>query len=348
MRSFSLGPVAGLVLALTAGLGYSQNKTNKEDISFETFDGVMIKGTFYPSTKANAPVVMFVHKFGLDRTKGGWDDLATHLQEKGYNVMSFDFRGHGGSTNVKPDRFWSYPPNRNLINRYTKDKKTISFKDFRAGYLPMLVNDIAAARYDLDNRNDNGQCNTSNIIVIAAEDGGPVAFTWMAYEHTRAAIYSRNPFQPGNGTPASDDIAGAIWLSFVKTPQVNGSHMSFPYGSLTGVARTMRDNIPMWFAVGNDDKDGKADTDYLYNSVLRADQAKKQLELTFKKPIANTKLRGAQLLSNEKLSTNEDIDKYLKKLVEKRPNTAQKKRNASEMPLMPVPLGQLGFSNFSP
>src|SRR5262249_39749980 len=190
MRSFSLVPVTGLVLALTAGLGYSQNKTNKEDISFETFDGVMIKGTFYPSNKANAPVVMCVHKFGLDRTKGGWDDLATHLQDKGYNVLSFDFRGHGGSTNIKAERVLGYAPNRSLISNYKKHRKTIPFKDCRAGYLPVLVNDLVAARQDLDNRNDNGQCNTSNIIVIAAEDGGPVAFAWMSYEHTRAAIYS--------------------------------------------------------------------------------------------------------------------------------------------------------------
>ena len=303
MRStLLLVPVAGLVLAFSAGPGYSQEKGNKEDIGFETFDGVMIKGSFYPSAKdaGKSPVVMLMHKYGSDRSKGGWDDLASHLQAQGYCVLSFDFRGHGGSTQIRPEKFWKYAFNAQNVKHSDVGKKTISFKEFSPSgrYFPWLVNDIVAARYDLDNRNDNGQCNTSNIIVIAAEEAGPLAFTWMAFESARQANYKMPNLIFGssnvNSAPGSDDIAGAIWLSFTRAPQ----RITFPYNSLTRVGydnatktSPLRDHIPMWFAVGQTDKQGLADTDHMYDSVMKADKKTNQLELTFKKPIANMKLR---------------------------------------------------------
>ena len=119
--------------------------------------------------KANAPVVMFLHKLGSDRTKGDWDALALKLQERNYAVLSFDFRGHGQSkTILEPEKFWSYSMNTQYLNIRDRKKRVLNYADFQTKYLPCLVNDIVAARYDLDNRNDSGQCNTSNIIVIGA------------------------------------------------------------------------------------------------------------------------------------------------------------------------------------
>ena len=345
MRSTLLVAAAGLVLALPISRGYSQEKSNKEEISFETFDGVTIKGSFYPSAKGgNSPVVMFLHKFGSDTGKDGWDDLATQLQGKGYAVLAFDFRGHGRSKFInKPELFWTFGPNRSLINHSgDPKKKVIAFADFRAGYLPYLLNDIVAARLYLDNRNDNGGCNTSNIIVIGAEEGASLGFSWLALEALRQASYKQTNWyiNPGaaNPSPGSDDIAGAIWLSFSKSPL----KLAFPYQYQSRNMPTLRDHIPMWFAVGQNDKIGMADTTYMYDSVLHADQKKNQLELTFKKPIEKIDLRGAKLLGNG--TTNDDIDKYIKKLVERRPNAAQKKRDAGDATLRPVPLQMLGFN----
>ncbi len=346
MRSTLLVPVAGLVLALSAGLGYSQDKDkgNKDDISFQTYDGVLIKGSFYPSAKGgNAPVVMFLHKFGSDTGKDGWDDLAVQLQQKGYSVLAFDFRGHGRSKQIdKPEIFW--PLNRNLINRSSDPKKkNLVYTDFKNGYLPYLLNDIVAARLYLDNRNDNGGCNTSNIIVIGAEEGASLGFSWLALEALRQASYKTTNWiiNPGgvNPSPGSDDIAGAIWLSFSRSPL----HLSFPYSHMVKIAPALRDHIPMWFAVGQNDKIGVPDTSHMYDAVLRADQKKDRLELTYKKPIEKIDLRGAKLLGNG--STNEDIDKYIKKLVERRPNTAVKNRDAKDANLRMVPLGVLGFGS---
>ena len=355
MRRLSFA-IAAALLAAISGLAHAQND-KKEEISFTTFDGVLIKGSFYPSGKgSNAPVVMFLHKLGSDRTKGEWNALAERLQTTGYAVLSFDFRGHGQSTTIiDPQKFWSFSMNMSSVKGSGQGvkKKTLKYADFTAAYLPCLVNDIVAARYDLDNRNDSGQCNTSNIIVIGAEDGASLGFLWMVAEHGRTAVYKQgNLFQFGNGntTPASDDIAGAIWLSFAKSPASSNGHLTFPYSFMASpastIAPTMRSRIPMWFAYGQDDKQGMTDANYLYDTVLRADANKDKLDTTFKKPIAGTKLRGALLLGKAN-STDEDIDKYIKQLVERRPNAAPKKRNAGDTQPIPVPLNQLGFTGYT-
>src|SRR4051794_16201293 len=107
MNRVSLAVAAGLLVGL-AGFTRAQDE-KKEDVSFKTFDGVLIKGSYYASAKgSNAPVVMLLHKYGADRTKGDWDALAVRLKEKGYAVLSFDFRGHGQSTQIiNPMLFWS-------------------------------------------------------------------------------------------------------------------------------------------------------------------------------------------------------------------------------------------------
>jgi hypothetical protein len=349
----SFAVAAGLLAAVT-GLAQAQNDKKFEEISFKTFDGVLIKGSFYASPKgANAPVVMFLHKLGSDRTKGDWNALAEKLQGSNYAVLSFDFRGHGQSkTILEPDKFWNYSMNVSHLNIRDRKKKVINYTDFKTSYLPCLVNDIVAARYDLDNRNDSGQCNTSNIIVIGAEDGAALGLLWMATEHARAAVYQKqNIFQinGGNNAMAAEDLAGAIWLTFSRNIHGPKGAMTFPYTALVApgsqIAPTLRDRVPMWFAVGQNDKEGQNDANYLYDTVLKADNAKIKLDTTFKKPIAGTNLRGAALLGKANLSTDDDIEKYIKKLVEKRPNAAPKKRNASESEPTQVPLPLFGFGN---
>src|SRR5204862_4095410 len=111
-----------------------------------------------------------LHKIGGNREQDGWDDLAKKLQAN-YAVLTFDFRGHGDSTDVVPGPmgFWRYPDNRSLGSN--PNKKTISWKDFPKGYYPMLVNDIAAARHFLDVQTNANRCNSSNLILIGAQDG---------------------------------------------------------------------------------------------------------------------------------------------------------------------------------
>jgi pimeloyl-ACP methyl ester carboxylesterase len=339
-----------LVVGASPARLYAQ-KENKEEISFKTYDGVLIKGTYYPSNQGGkSPTVILLHKYGSDRTKGDWDGLAKRLQEKGNNVMSFDFRGHGGSTVIAdPEKFWAYPGNTKYIKGGTNPgitkKKTITFKDFAPGYLPYLVNDIVAARWDLDNRNDNGQCNTSNIIVIGAEEGGALGLLWMTTEGFRRAVYSKMnafDFNPGNTATALDDIAGAIFLSYTRTPY----RTSFPYRRFVELNGKLRERVPMWFTAGSEDKEGVSDSEYMYKTIFHAEKLKDKLPLTSNVLIKGVKLRGIQLVGTGKLDTDDLIEKFIKKASEQRPNTAQKKRNASDSEPYPVPLAEFGFANY--
>src|SRR4051794_8262848 len=85
---------------------------NRQRVPITTADGVELDGTYYRSTAAgrDSPCVMLVHKFAGDRGKSDWLKLAQALQEAGFAVLTFDLRGHGGSTQISnPGLFWSIP-----------------------------------------------------------------------------------------------------------------------------------------------------------------------------------------------------------------------------------------------
>lgn len=108
-----LSLLLGLALFALVSVGGTVRAADKPTkVTFDTVDGVTLQGTFWPSPKGkDEPTVLLLHKIGSDSHKDGWDDLAAKLQDKGYSVLSFDFRGHGNSTSIDPMKFWNrmYP-----------------------------------------------------------------------------------------------------------------------------------------------------------------------------------------------------------------------------------------------
>lgn len=339
---------AGLFLCAGSCLSAQEKK---RDVSFLTLDGMELKGTFYPSPRGGSPVVLFIHKIGSKRTDGEWDALATTLQDKGYAVLSFDLRGHGSSTRIaKPEVFWSAPFNKVHLSRFDPKKKTLALTDFRTSYLPYLVNDIAAARQFLDNENDNGAINTSNIVVIGAEDGAALGFFWIVSEFRRNPLYlppRANIFDlqvgPTGAETAGDDIAGAIWLSY-RRQLGSRSTVSVPYQSWVNsrLIDPVRDQVQMWFASGAKDKQALEDAEYMYDTILRADKKKDRLPLTSKIPIEGTSLRGIALTGQKGLPTVERIEQFLSKAFEMRRERVSKRRDANNPAVFINPV-QYGF-----
>src|SRR5438874_1289007 len=78
-------------------------KADAKRVTFKTYDGVELAGTFYPAggtAKKDATVLLlhdFDHKSGGNSHQDRWDELAERLQQEGYSVLSFDFRGFGES-----------------------------------------------------------------------------------------------------------------------------------------------------------------------------------------------------------------------------------------------------------
>src|SRR5947208_12742517 len=108
--------------------GQEKKSDSSENIKFDSVDGVELRGNFYAASKAKAPAVLMLHRYGGNRQ--GWENLAEELQKKGFAVLTFDYRGHGESTKVTPD-FWKFPANTNHIRDGRQDKKIIRQSDFR-------------------------------------------------------------------------------------------------------------------------------------------------------------------------------------------------------------------------
>jgi uncharacterized protein len=71
-----------------AGLDY-------RDVVLTTADGLHLTAWYVPATAEGAPTVLLAH--GLQDSKWTLLRLIPWLHRAGYNVLAFDFRGHGGS-----------------------------------------------------------------------------------------------------------------------------------------------------------------------------------------------------------------------------------------------------------
>src|SRR5581483_6469173 len=190
MQRFTPLLVSVTLLAGTLGTAPPAHgeEAEAEAVRFDSADGVRLRGTYYAAGKPRSPCVLLLHALGKDSRHSAWKTLAGALQKKGYAVLAFDFRGHGESTQVDPDQFWSaaHPGNRALVRGAPGEE--IHFKDFDRHYYPMLANDIAAARAFLDRKNDQGECNSSNLVLIGADTGATLGALWLNAESHRYRV----------------------------------------------------------------------------------------------------------------------------------------------------------------
>jgi pimeloyl-ACP methyl ester carboxylesterase len=311
---------------LPAGRLQGQAK-NEKNVSFETCDGVKISGVLHtsPNPKRDA-VVMLLHTFDLKNggssQQEGWAKLTKELTADGYHVLSFDFRGFGDSKTVT-ERFWKYPYNQQLIRGSIKKPETIDHGRFVASYLPYLINDIAAAKAYLDRRNDAGQLNASNVILIGAGDGAALGAMWLKNEcrRRRDTNIPPNPFAPTLAQPEINDIACAVWLSI--HPGFNQRVSNF---ARTAIAEAggKKNKVPMAFIFGKKDSKGEtlADT---YAKAIKASTGTKGL--TGVHAVSGTNLSGNKLLGVD--GTIKWIVKdYLQPVMEARGSREQKDRKS--------------------
>jgi dienelactone hydrolase len=82
--------LVSIVVLLSAAASFAE----KKEISFTAADGFAFKGNFY-SARTPGPGLLLLHQCNADRQI--YDQLANMLSTAGYNVLTFDFRGFGGS-----------------------------------------------------------------------------------------------------------------------------------------------------------------------------------------------------------------------------------------------------------
>ena len=87
MKALTIVSIAILLLTAAA-------RAEQRDIRFPASDGFALQGSFY-SAERGGPGILLLHQCNADRRI--YDQLAAMLNTAGYNVLSFDFRGFGGS-----------------------------------------------------------------------------------------------------------------------------------------------------------------------------------------------------------------------------------------------------------
>ena len=301
-----------------------------EKITFNSADGVELQGSFFVSVKGGgSPSVILLHATGKDPNKGDWAGLAKSLAARGFNVLRFDFRGHGSSTNFDKNLFWDpYFGNGTAFPSLVRKKplpEKFDMKEILAAkgnYLPSLANDVMAARIALDKMNDAGKTNTGSTYLIGAGDAAGIGMLYMAAEWTRpqtvpqAHNLSSIPPQarevPRGSDFAGKDLAGAIWLS-----------PSLPKGIDANLMKKwmknnpeLRERNPVYCLYGADDAAAKSNCNMLVNDVLEAVPKTKdisKLPFTKAEAIPGTKLGGVDLLGSQ-LGTEDKIFKQLELL----------------------------------
>jgi pimeloyl-ACP methyl ester carboxylesterase len=347
-------------------------KIDSSDVNFQTADGVELQGVMYKSSKNGPqPTVILVHSpsvnGGKGSSQGDWHGLANTLAGEGFNVLRFDFRGHGKSDLIKlKQEFWNNPINlKYLPTSARKNPKPESLKSSEylgtgttpnRGYLPMLVNDLMGARVLLDTKNDAGDLNTSSVYLIGAGDAAIVGMQYIIAEWDRPQVQqpgvniSQIPLSRldlanlrGKIEWAGKDIAGAIWLSPTQ-PSTFGLNI---FQALFANKPQARDANKMLFLYGADDPIGKKGADYYFNQVLVANPPKNSaikldpVRLTRMEAIPKSKLAGVELLG-QNLGTEKIIVKYLQDLEADRKVVARIPRNYTSTPFVnPLPYGTI-------
>jgi len=386
MRRFTFPVSFWLSVCLVAGGGVAgaraedkKDRPKSERVHFETVDQVELNGTFWPSTKGRkAPCVILLHKLGKGSHEEGWDLLGDELAKKGFAVLSFDFRGHGDSNKIGAG-FWKYPFNRDLV-KYKgtsggKPPEVLNLGDFKPAYWPFLVNDITAARTFLERKNDSGECNISNLILIGAEDGATLGVLWLASESRRYRLLpgDRPDLPPRlnppklNAKPEAKDVIGCVWLS-MSTSIGRTSVAGVLPGWLQDVGkedaadpRAPRRKVPMAFLYGKEDGDSAR----LAKGWVRLLKTPGKSEDIFERAIeGGGKVRGSPLLKvkeDEGTVAQVVAEGYLAKVVEHGNNEWEKReterhpfvwafprqriqaKNFEEKAFQPIPLNWFGL-----
>jgi pimeloyl-ACP methyl ester carboxylesterase len=344
MRSCTL---VALALGLAAGVGVlgqpqarGADKDDPVKVKFESVDQVELHGLFYPNGNGKkAPAVLLLRKVEGDTQVDEWGQLAKDLQKEGCAVLIFDWRGHGDSTSVAPG-FWNdntSPAIKSMsafnVANYkksinpSKPPESISIKDFNKSYYPALVNDIAAAKMFLDQKNDAGECNSSNLILIGAEDGAALGVIWVYSELFRFRYTGgllTGPLKQAQN-PEGKDVTACIWLSLSQS--LGGRPLAIS-DWVTFIGKDKK--VPMAFVYGEKDSTSTSLAQRLFDKIKPDKDAK--VKLTGKQAIKGTDLKGHALLGDKLDGRSWILEKYLKVLKEEQvpPGWEEKKMEESQ------------------
>jgi esterase/lipase len=238
----------------------------KEDVTLVSEDDVMLKASFWPSTRGKEAVpVIMLHMFGGSRQD--FNILAEFLQEKGCAVIAPDLRGHGDSTQVRES-------NRALL---AANMPPAAF----AG----MVEDVEAVKKFLMSKNNGGELNIDKLCIVGAEMGAVVAANW--------AVTDWN-WPPLAVSKQGQDVKAIVFLS--PPERFKSLRMIEPLND-----RAVRSRLSFYIAVGNQDSTAMRDATKIHNTLKRfhPEPVKEEDRDLFFDARIETRLQGTKLLAKE-------------------------------------------------
>jgi len=140
---------------------------NVEKVSFQTFDGVIIKANYFPSSAEQPVGVILLHMLGQD--KSSWNEFASKLQENGFTVLAIDFRGHGESI--------------------LQDSKTLNWNKFSETEFNLMTQEVASAKSFLTKKG----INEDRVFIAGASLGANIALNYAITDSQLKGIALLSP-----------------------------------------------------------------------------------------------------------------------------------------------------------
>jgi alpha-beta hydrolase superfamily lysophospholipase len=267
--------------------GGKSDQPEPQAVELDTDDGVLITATYFPSAVGkNAPAVILMHGYG-EKQSVFWPsqtgkDLAFALQDAGYAVLTFDFRGHGRSVQL-------------ARGAEQKGKEVrLNFKDMKnPQHFEGMLHDIEAAKRFLVRKNNDAELNIARLGVVGCEMGASLALKWSFHDWQFPPLFTGKQGQ---------DVQALVLIS----PSYNFKGVQIR-NELAELQRT----LPIQIVAGKKETKafGEAEKMHQAGVKLRPTDTKSQLTA------ANTKMQGGSLL-NPELELEPDLNRAIVKFLD--------------------------------
>lgn len=147
-----------------------------KDIVLTTEDKVKLAATYYETVSEKGALLLHM----LGNTRQSWREFALFLQDKGYQVLAIDLRGHGQSLE--------------------KNNQRVSYINFHEQDFLDMLKDIQAAKKVLQKEG------VAELALIGASIGANLAILAAAHDHEIKKVIALSPGLNYKGVKPQDDI----------------------------------------------------------------------------------------------------------------------------------------------
>ena len=297
-----------------AGVQTQPAEPVSERFTCDTADGVKIVGEFYPDAKGKgerAPCVVLLHPVGPARNSSSRADfgrLPQLLQQEGFAVVVFDFRGHGESVEIDMPRYYDlYPPARANPNQPLPNR--IDNRDFRqiAEWVRM-TNDLTAVKVWLNKQNNLKKCNSHNVALVGVEQSTLLGLMFAVNEHrdpNRALDFAGQRMDQELRLEG-EDLVSAVWLT--PTDRLGGERID-PTVFQAGLQFLQARRLNLMAAFGEDDQAARDLWNRTQTSLRTRERDAERGALV--RRIKGTSLGGLRLLEHPTFGVQKEMVQFL-------------------------------------